>query len=378
MGLFNKEVKETGFKRSPLNISILGSRGVPGNYGGFETCAEELGVRLVQRGHNVAVYCCAPYSQNDDPYYNGIKRITLPTIRAKALEKLFFAVLSIIHVCFTKTDVILMLGVSASVFSFIPRIFGIKVIINVDGLEWRRKKWGKIASLYLRFSERSACYTTNLVVTDALCVKDYYLKAYGQITTFIPYGIRTAHVSSDQTLKKLGLKPGEYILYVSRFEPENNPLLVRRAFERVKTDKRLVMLGSAPFPDEYVKQIHQYTDKRVMLPGAIYGSGYVELQANAYAYIQATEVGGIHPALVEAVGFGNCIIANDVPEHREVLGDAGIYYNGTDEELADKLQYVLDRPEFVKERRSFTKNLAGLYSWDNVCHDYESLFYSLI
>lgn len=368
---------ESNHKKSSLNIAILGSRGVPGNYGGFETCAEELGTRLVKQGHKVLVYCCKPYSETGEKEYLGIRRIVLPTIRTKALEKLVFALLSLFHVCFTKTDVVLMLGVSASAFCFIPRLFGIRVVTNVDGLEWRRKKWGKVASMYLQFSEKAACHTANIVVTDALCVQDYYLKKYKYETTFIPYGIRSVEVRSDMTLKKLGVVPREYILYVSRFEPENNPLLVRRAFERVSTDKRLVMLGSAPFADDYVKQVHDFTDGRIVLPGAIYGSGYVELQANAHIYIQATEVGGIHPALVEAVGFGNCIIANDVPEHREVIGEAGLYFDGTEEGLADTLQHLLDNPRMVDEHRRLTRNLADNFSWDKITKDYEATFYKL-
>lgn len=359
----------------PLSIAILGSRGVPGNYGGFETCAEELGSRLAERGHKVVVYCCKPYSVNNDPYHRGVRRLILPTIRTKSLEKLVFAVLSLFHVSFTKTDVVLMLGVSASAFCFIPRLFGIKVFINVDGLEWQRKKWGKIASMYLRFSERAAILTCNAVVTDAYCIKEYYLKTYRHETTFIPYGIKVAEPNTSAgVLKSLGLSPGEYVLYVSRFEPENNPLLVCRSFEKVKTEKRLVMLGSAPYANDYIKQVMDSKDSRILFPGSIYGDGYIELQSNAYAYVQATEVGGVHPALVESVGFGNCIIANDVPEHREVLEDAGLFYNGTEQGLAQKLQEVLDDPSLAANMRMRTKTLASRYSWDSISLDYEDLF----
>ena len=359
---------------SKLRIAILGSRGIPGNYGGFETCAEELASRLVQEGHSVTVYCCKPYSKNPERFFKGIRRVILPTIKKKSLEKLVFTLLSLIYVSFTKTDVVLMLGVSASSFCFIPRLFGIKVVINVDGLEWRRKKWGPIASTYLRFSERMACRTTNRVVTDARCVQDFYLKTYRKETTFIPYGARPVIIPPNGVLSSLGLSPKGYVLYVSRFEPENNPLLVRRAFERVKSEKKLVMLGSAPYAKEYVRQVLESQDKRILFPGAIYGDGYLELQSNTDLYIQATSVGGIHPALVEAIGFGHCIIANDVPEHREILEDAGIYYNGTEEDLAEKLQNALDDPEFAAECRDRVRRQSHRYSWDAITKDYIKIF----
>src|SRR5262249_39678846 len=155
-------------------------------------------------------------------------------------------------------------------------------------LEWRRRKWGLLASAWLRFAERAACHTAARMVTDALCVQEHYRTTYGRPTTFIPYGTR-APVPADGTLRRLGLMPGEYVLYVSRFEKENTPLLVRRAFETVKTDKRLLMLGSAPYAAEYVRQVRDTRDDRILFPGAIYGDAYLELQTNAYVYVQATE-----------------------------------------------------------------------------------------
>jgi glycosyltransferase involved in cell wall biosynthesis len=359
-------------------ISILGSRGIPGNYGGFETCAEELATRFVKNGHEVIVYCCKPYSKNNHISHNGVRRVIIPTVRRKGFEKLIFTFLSLLHVTFTKTDIVLMLGVSASVFCFIPRLTGKKVVINVDGLEWRRDKWGRIASAYLRFSERAACLTTNHVVTDAICVQEYYRNAYGKETTFIPYGVEAEPVSPDVTLTLLKVTPKGYVLYVSRFDPENNALLVRQAFERIKTDMKLVMLGDAPFAKEYIQEVMDTSDARIFFPGAIYGKGYRELQCHAYIYIQATEVGGTHPALVEAMGYGNCIIANDVPEHREVLGYAGLYYDGTREGLVKRLQEVLDHPSMVLEYRKRIQERSGRYSWEQVVKDYENLFLSLI
>ncbi len=358
-----------------MKIAFLGSRGIPANYGGFETCAEALALRLVAKGHQVSVYCCKPYSKNESLFYAGIKRIVLPTLQKKSLEKLVFTILSLIHVVFTKTDVILMFGISASLFCFIPRLFGIKVVINVDGLEWKREKWGRLASFYLRCSEHIACFSAHRLVTDARCVQDYYQDTYQQETTFIPYGVRERPDAFDgKTMQSLGVRPWEYVLYVSRFEPENNPLVVRRAFEQVNTVKQLLLVGSAPYATAYIQEVHHSQDRRILFPGAIYGNGYEELLCHAYVYIQATSVGGVHPALVEAIGFGNCIIANDVPEHREVLQDAGIYYDGSEADLAKQLQDVLDHPQKVADMRTRAGRLAKQYSWDAILEEYTKVF----
>ncbi|MBI4715461.1 MAG: DUF1972 domain-containing protein [Nitrospirae bacterium] len=357
-----------------LKIAILGSRGIPGNYGGFETCAEELSTRLAQRGHQVTVYGCKGYGPPEPAFYKGVRRIILPTIRVKSLEKILFSVLSLLHVTFLRMDVVLMLGVSASAFCFIPRLLGAKVVINVDGLEWQRKKWGRIASWYLRFSEKAACWMTHRVVTDALCVQDYYRRQYHQETTYIPYGVEPVRIPPDGTLKALGVAPGNYVLFVSRFDPENNPLLVRRAFEKVRTDKKLVMLGDAPYAPDYIREVKDTQDPRIVFPGAIYGQGYRELQSHALCYVQATEVGGTHPALVEAMGYGHCVIANDVPEHREVLREAGMIYNGTEADLAQRLQEVLDHPDLLGEYRERVRKQAEQFTWDRIVDQYEDLF----
>jgi len=167
---------------------------------------------------------------------------------------------------------------------------------------------------------------------------------------------------------------------VSRLEPENNAHRVIEAFEKVKTDKNLVIVGDAPYNQEYIAKLKATRDKRIIFTGYVFGRGYRQFQTHAYCYIQATEVGGTHPALVEAMGFANCILANDVPEHREVLGDAGIFFDVEDpEDLAKKLQRVLDQPELVERYRERARRRAAeKYSWDSITDAYEKLFRAMI
>jgi len=179
-------------------------------------------------------------------------------------------------------------------------------------------------------------------------------------------------------LNDLGLMPRDYVLYVSRLEPENNAHVVIDAYQHVRTDLPLVIVGDAPYASAYIRSLKSTTDARVRFPGAIYGRGYTVLQSNAAAYVQATEVGGTHPALVEAMGRGAAIIANDVPEHREALGDAGVYY-GSQDELTAQLQHILDRPEEAQALRAAAEARASaLYSWDRVTNDYEAWFSAVV
>jgi glycosyltransferase involved in cell wall biosynthesis len=361
-----------------MKIAILGSRGMPARYGGFETLAEEISTRLVKRGHEVTVYCCRPYSETDERMFNGVRRIVLPTIRSKILDKPFYAMLSLLHVVFQKVDVVLMLGLSVSFFCFIPRVFGKRVLINTDGLEWQRKKWGNFISFLLEFEEKMAGVMTDLVVTDSKWVKEYYNRKYGKDSVYITYGADVIDYPPGDVLKKFGLQKEEYILYVSRFEPENNPLLVREAYDEIgKPLMKLVMIGDAPYADNYIRRVKDTKNPNVIFTGCLYGDQYRELLSNAYLYVQATEVGGTHPALLEAMGAGNCVLANDVPEHKEVLQDAGVYYAGR-EDLKNKMIFLMNNEKIVNEKKvAAVEVIRGEHSWDKVTAAYEQIFLSM-
>jgi len=362
-----------------LKIAILGSRGIPVSYGGFETLAEELSTRLIHKGHDVTVYCCGPYSITGESTYKGVNRVVLPTIRTKVLEKPVFAFFSLLSSSVKNYDVILMLGISVSFFCFIPRLSGKKVIINIDGLEWQRRKWGPVISRLLRFEERMAGVMADTVVTDCRWVKEYYSERYGKDSVYVAYGAEIIDYPPGDALRKFGLNKDEYILYVSRFEPENNALLVREAFDSIENPaKKLVMVGDAPYADAYIKQVKNTGNPAIIFTGYQYGDAYRELLSNAYLYIQATEVGGTHPALVEAMGAGNCVLANDVPEHREVLRDAGFYYKGK-EDLKEKMMFLMDNKENVKEKKKAAiEVIEREYSWEKITDEYERLFLNLV
>ncbi len=360
-----------------MKIAIMGIRGIPANYGGFETFAEEMAPRLVEYGHDVTVYCRSNNIQYEGTHYKGVRLIILPTISHKYFDTVFHTFFSTVHSLFNKFDAILICNSANSSFTWIPRLTGQKVAINVDGLEWKRKKWNKLGQWFYKMSEYLATIFPNEVVTDAVDIQKYYLDKFKQNSTYIPYGAPVNRVQTKQVLEKYNLNPREYVLYVSRLEPENNAHLVVEAFEKVKTDKKLVVVGDAPYNKEYIEKLKSTKDDRIIFTGYVFGEGYKEFQSNAYFYVQATEVGGTHPALLEGMGFGNCVLANDVAEHHEVLGDAGLYFvgNHNEQDLIKKMQYLVDRPEIVEDYRFKARDrVIARYSWDKVARDYEALF----
>jgi exopolysaccharide biosynthesis WecB/TagA/CpsF family protein len=353
-------------------MAILGTRGVPANYGGFETFAEQLGKRLVQRGHEVTVYGRDQFVPRSTKSHLGMRVVRLPAPKSKYFETVVHSLFSAMHALTQHYDIVYVCNSANVPAVILLRLFGQKVVLNVDGLEWKRKKWSGIGRYYYRLCAWVAAKLPVEVVTDALVIQNYYTTAYGRETTYFAYGTDLEPVADDGTLARLGLEAGRYLLYVSRLEPENNAHVVIEAFRSVVSDLPLAIVGDAPYASDYIASLRATSDRRVLFLGAIYGSGYRILRSHATAYVQATEVGGTHPALVEAMGFGNAILANDVPEHRETLGDAGIYYHGS-AELAAKIQMLLDDTTLVRGFRERAHDRARrLYSWDAVSDAYET------
>lgn len=358
-----------------MRIALLGTRGIPANYGGFETFAEELSVRLVQRGHDVTVYCREPYAE---ARYRGVKVRYMPAVKHKYFETIAHTGVSTLDVMFHRYDVLLYCNAANAIFTLWPRLLGMPTALNVDGVERRRKKWNILAKSWYLMSEWLATWCCSSVITDAEKIREYYLERYGKDSTFIAYGAETSKVAGDEHVRALGLEPGRYVLYVSRMEPENNALLVRQAFEKVKTDFKLAIVGDAPYAAEYIRQVKDTNDKRIVIPGAVYGQGYHQLQSHCAVYVQATEVGGTHPALIEAMGRGALVLYLHTPESAEVAGEAAVSFEESD--LVEKLQWAVDAPETERAAwgQKASERIEKLYSWNAVTDQYEALLRGLV
>jgi glycosyltransferase involved in cell wall biosynthesis len=351
-------------------IAILGTRGIPARYGGFETFAEELSTRLAARGHRVTVYC---RERHLEPSYRGVFLIYLATWRHKYFDTIVHTLFSTVHLIIHGADVALYCNGANAIFTLPPRVFGISTLLNVDGLERKRKKWNALAKGWYAISEWLATFCPTVVITDARQIEAYYLERYGKGTRFIPYGAETGKLATAAVLEKLGLERGRYFLYVSRMEPENNALLVREAFEQVAAPVRLALVGDAPYAREYIDRVRDTRDARVVMPGAIYGVGYHELLSHCLAYVHATEVGGTHPALIEAMGRGALVLYLDTPENAEVAAGVGIAFES--DNLPDKLGKVLNMSFEQRSEwgRRAMERVAERYGWDAVTGQYEAL-----
>ena len=366
-----------------MRIAFMGTRGVPASYSGFETFVEQIGPLLVSRGHEVFVYNRTTHVQLRERKYKGMNIIPLPTIPTKHLDTIVHTFLSMIHGAFMRYDIVYICGVGSAMFSFIPRLYGSKVVHNPDGADWQRKKWGGFAKWFLHISERLTTVFPNTVIADSRAVQKYYMTYYGKETTMIPYGANVFDPEGDTSLEKFGLERRKYILFVGRLVPENNAHVLIKAFLGLSTDLKLVIVGDNPYDRQYVESLHDMAkgSSRVVFTGFVFGEGYHQLSFNAYIFVLAAEVGGTHPVLLEAMSFGNCIIVNKTEANMEVIGDIGVTFDGGKgaDDLKEKMAYLLSHPEEVEAFRSKArKRVKELYSWDMVAEDYIRLFHSLV
>jgi glycosyltransferase involved in cell wall biosynthesis len=356
-----------------MKFAILGTRGIPARYGGFETFAEELSTRLAARGHRVTVYC----RQKAESPYRGVSLAYLPTVRHKYFDTIVHTFISTLHLLAHRQDAVLYCNAANAVFTWMPRALGMPVALNVDGLERNRKKWNAVAKAWYQLSEWLATWMPSAVVTDAAAIAEYYQQRYHRSSTMIPYGAESGKLETTAILDKLNLQPGKYFLYVSRMEPENNGLLVRESFEKIHTPLKLALIGDAPYAAGYIEKVRATKDPRVVIPGAIYGDGYRELGSHCFAYIHATEVGGTHPALIEAMGRGALTLYLDTPENAEVAGGAGIPFTRENLSEAIELASIMAPEQRLEWQLRAIKRVQERYSWDAVTDSYENLLVRL-
>ena len=354
----------------------MGTRGIPNRYGGFEQFAEKVSSQFADRGHEVTVYCRKPFTTPNDEYDRRVRRVILPNIHQKHLDTWSSGLISMAHVAFSANDVVLLCNVANSPFAWLPRVFGKPVVLNVDGLDRRRDKWNALGQAVLHVCEWISTFSPTRVVTDAKSIHDYYLERYGKESTVIAYGSDIP--PSNASLDGFNLQSGQYVLYVSRLEPENNPDLVLAAWRQVRSDWPLVMVGDNCYDEGYVNRLKAQADDRVIFTGAVYGNGYWALQKHAGVFIFACEVGGVHPALIEGMASENPVLYLDSPENNETAGDAAVRYTKSADDLAEKLQGLLDDPVERQRYASLAVERArGLYRWDAVADKYEKLFVEL-
>ena len=310
----------------------------------------------------------------------GIRRIVLPAIRHKYLETVSHTFLSALDALRRDFDVILLCNAANAFVLPLLRAARLPVAINVDGIERRRRKWSLLGRAWYAIGESFAVRFANRIIADAEVIARYYRERYDADPATIAYGADFPPESDSDVLQRLRLRAQNYILYVSRFEPENNPLEVVLAYEKLDKAPPLVMVGAGLYAKDLVAELQRHASDRVLFPGALYGVDYRTLQRNAMIYVQATEVGGTHPAMIEAMASGGCVLAHDTTENREVGGDSvGYFQLRPAETLSGVLVgWLSDAAKRETMRKAARTRAAERYRWDQVTAAYEKLLSELV
>lgn len=364
-----------------MRIAMLGGRGVPARYSGSETCVEEVGARLAQRGHEVIVYCRRHNSQTDATLYKGMRRVVLPSPNTKHLDTPFHTWLALLHNFGAgPADILHFHGVGNSLFLPWLKLMPGKTVITVDGVDWERPKWGRLARTVLKSSARLAVRLADAVITDSMVGKRYYAEHWHRQTEYVPYGADVTQVDGCDALDAYGLAPRGYVLFVGRLVPDKGVHLLVEAFEQVETDLRLAIVGDSPLFPEYVQRLKATRDPRIQFLGYAFGEPYRQLCAHAFAYVQPSLVEGTSPALLAAMGAGNCVIVNSIPENLETIGTAGLAFARNDaSDLARVLQRLVRDTATVDEYRARARQrVLDCYNWDAIASQHEAIYESVL
>jgi glycosyltransferase involved in cell wall biosynthesis len=363
-----------------LRIAMLGSRGVPANYGGVERYVEQVGSYLAQNGAQVAVYCHAKYVSARGTY-RGMELRFVPTIATKHLETIVHTFLATLHVLLHEDEIVHYQALGPSTMAWLPRVFGRKVVVTVQGLDWQRAKWGKAARLYLAFGEWASAHFPHrtIVVSQALFAR--YASKHGRQTTFIPNGFQPPKRMPPRLIKQWNLEKGSYILFVGRLVPEKGCHTLLRAFADVQTDKRLVFAGDASYEDSYRQQLGQMAQgvEGINFIGFVQDDVLRELYSNAYLVVHPSELEGLSISLLEAFSYGNCLLVSNVPENLEAVRDMGYRFQvGDSDDLARQMQWLLDHPDQVQATRTRVRSEAlNAMDWEAVAKETQRLYGSL-
>ncbi len=359
-----------------MKIAFAGIRGIPANYGGFETFVEEVAARLVARGHEAWVYCRARYDAYGQPVYRGVRRIVLPSLRSKHLDTVSHTFLALVHAVAHRADVLHVCNVGNGILLPITRLARQRTVLSLDALEWRRAKWDGVSRLYLKAAERAAVRWADELIADSQVVGRYYAQQFGRRPAYVAYGAHLDEPLDETALRTYGLERGRYLLFVGRLVPEKGVHRLLAAYQQLQTDLPLVIVGDDPYGRDYVESLKRQAPPGVRFLGFVYGAACAALYRHVCIYVQPSEVDGTSPSLLTAMGHGCCVLVNGIPEHGETIGDAGWVYRANDvEDLAAQLRFLLAHPEVRNELgRRARARIASTYTWDRIVDDLEAIY----
>jgi glycosyltransferase involved in cell wall biosynthesis len=366
-------------KSRPPRIAFIGGRGVIGKYSGIESWYEEAGSRLAAMGYEITAYCRS-YFTPDIREYRGLKIVRLPTIRSKHLDTFVHTALSTIHACFSNCEIVHFHALGPSLFAFLPRLFGKKTVVTVQGLDWQRKKWGRLASWALRVGEWASARLPSQTVVVSRTLQDYYRSHYGMECAFVPNGTRLRERTSRELLRQFGLRPNDYVLYLGRLSPEKNCHLLVEAFAELETPMRLVLAGGSSHTDEYATKLRQKQCDRIQILEWVSGESLDALLTNAALFVLPSDMEGMSLAMLDAMGAGVCVLASDIAENHEALAGTGFTFRPGDvKHLKDKLGLLLAQPELRRLSAQRARyRVRECYLWEKVAEKMSAIYTSLV
>ncbi len=364
-----------------LKVAIMGAKGYPYVYGGYDTLIKELGERLVERGVHVRVYNHRALFSDRPRFVNGIECIYTPAIESKSLTQLTHTFFSMIHACFSDADVIFVVNSGNGPFGLISKIFGKPTAINVDGLEWLRPKWKGLGSKYFFWASKLATKLFDQLINDSDEMRKVYLELFKADSKVIAYGANARESVDSKPIEKWNLGSRSYYLIVARLVPDNNADLIIEGFLRSDSKRKLVILGDVPFEDKWASRLMNIKDERLLFTGYVTDPNELAaLYSHSYAYFHGHEFGGTNPAMLKALGYGCAILALNTPFSQEMLqnGKHGLFFEKTAESVESIVQKAEAAPEKMEEfRLSARLGLTQKYNWDYVTDQYLEVFESL-
>jgi glycosyltransferase involved in cell wall biosynthesis len=363
----------------PLRIAFIGGRGIIGKYSGVESFYEKAGQALAARGYNVTAYCRSYFTPNVKEY-EGIRIARLPTIRTKHLETFVHSLLSTVHACFSNYDVVHYHTLGPSLFSFLPRLFGKKTVVTVQGLDWQRKKWSWFARMVLKTAEWTSAHFPNRTVVVSRVLQQHYRQRFRRPVSYIPNGADLVHRVAGSHLAQFGLKSDDYVLFLGRFSPEKNLDLLIQAFEGVNTTMQLVLAGGSSHTDKYVRELRSHASDRIKFVDWLSGDELGEVLTNAALFVLPSDMEGLSLALLDAMAAGVCVLASNIPENREVIGDTGFTFAaGSVFDLHRKLTTLLaDAPVRHKAGERARERIRQHFLWSRVREDLQCLYAEVV
>ncbi len=361
-----------------MKIAVLGSRGYPYVYSGYETFVKEVCERLVKMDIEVTVYCHKNLFKERPKQINGVKLVYVPTSKKKSLSQLVHTFQSMIHACFSKVDIILVVNPANGPFGLISRILNKRTAINVDGLEWLRPKWKGLGAKYFYWASKMATKFYDQIINDSDAMRDYYLKEFKQDSVVIAYGANIRQSKNPELIDKWGLEKNEYYLIVGRLIPDNNADFIVKEFIKSGTQKKLVVVGDVPYKDEYAMRVKQAKDPRVVFTGYVTDQEVLaELYHNCYAYFHGHEFGGTNPTMLKALAYGCAIIAIDTPFTREMLldGKHGLFFSKQEDQLTELIGDIDSNVQLLTSFQVISRErIVNNYTWEKIANQYANLF----